>query len=871
MATIARVIGEAAVRLRADGKNLAGEMRAVLSKALKEASDGLVADGATDSIAKDAERTAGRVKGVFAGVLAGGKSMASGLATAVTSGARLALIGAKAGVALAGVASLTTGVLGLGAALAQAAGAAGLLPAILAAVQAGAATLKLGLTGVSDAFAAIASGDVAAIQEALKNLSPAARTFVTEVAKVKPAFDAMRLDVQEKLFRGLGASVQSLAARYMPILRDGFTGIAEAMNRAGKEAINFANNGETAGQVSLLVDNIKGSFQELVPAIAPALSALLDITQVGSDFLPGMADSIGSLSIRFAEFIRNAAGSGQLKAFFQNAIDTIKQLATVAGNIGKIFGDVFSAANQAGGGLLSSLVRITEQVEAFTNSAQGNAALVQFFSSMGKIIDSILPIVLELAKVVGTNLVPILADLATTIGPAFAPLVTALGPALEAARPGIQALATGLASLISAAAPLIGIVGQLAAVFGRVLGKVFESLAPVLEQVATVLGDTLTAILPQLEPVLVQVATAIGQVLAALVPLIPVFFQLLQAVLPILPPLLQLIQAVIPPLISLVQAVVPIIVSLAQVLAALIPPITAVVTTILNILIPPLNLIADVIAFVAGMVADRVRDISTIFTTVFTAISTFVTGIWGAIVNVFRGAVQTIGGFVRGGFNAIRDAIAGVISGISNTVGGGINTVIGFFRDLPGKALSALSGLISGAAEAGRNIVEGLISGIGRMAGAIKDKLLGIVQGAWDSVLGFLGIASPSKLADETFQQVGRGAIRGLDKIGPAVADAARAMAVEAMASLQTPLNQGVSLGALSGANTVGAGAGGAGSVVLHQTNVMQPGADILTFSSEVSRNMSHRLASGASALPVAQGGIQSGMAAPGGVYGVRV
>jgi len=863
---VARVIGEAAIRLVADQRGLAANMRVILREALNDATRG-IGPGSTQGIEDDSNRTAARIKKLFAETFSSIRGLAGRASAAVAAGTRLALIGTAAATALAGVTSLTTGLIGLVAAAGQAAGVIGLLPAVLLAVKAGTATVQLGMVGMGEAFKAVGSGDAAALNEALKKLSPSAAAFVREVNKVKPAFDAMRLNIQEALFKGLSGSIAQLATQYLPIANRLFAGLGTEMNKAAKEAISFATSARAVGQTNVLVDNIKASFAGLVPAIRPALSAFLDISQVGSNFLPRLSQSIAGAAASFGEFIRGAAASGQLQQFFENAIATVQQLGQILVQFGAGLGAVFNAAQASGAGILDTLLQVGTAFNRFASSAAGQTALTEFFSSMRSIIAAVIPVVITIAQVVGTTLAPILADIARTILPVLNVVVQQFGAALQAARPGIQALVQGLATLLEVFGPTITFAVQLAGILGGVLGRVLQTLAPVLARVANALLQGLIAIMPKLEPLIIQVADALVQVIDAALPLIPVFLQLVTALLPLLPPLLQLVAAVLPPLIGLVEALAPIVLELARVLAALLPPITAVVVTILNILIPPIQFLAAVVAQTAGAVADVFQALSGTVTAILTALGAVISGIWGTIVNIFTGAVNIIGGIVRGAFEGIRSFIAGALSGIGNAVRTGLDAVVGFFSRLPGQVLGFLGNLASDAFNAGVNIIKGIVNGLGSIASSIVNKLKQIVSQAWDAVLSFFGISSPSKLAERTFRFVGEGAIVGLEKITPDVVAAAADLAASAMDAMGSGLAGGLTLSGSGGLG--GAGTAGGGGVVLHQVNVMREGADVTQFASEVARLGAQRLAVGATSLPVSVGSVQSGIAGPGTMFGV--
>jgi phage-related protein len=867
---MAKVIGTAAIRLRTDARGLAAEITGTLTAALREASRNVKVEP-TEAIRDDADNTARHVRRVLSNIQSVVGNVAGRFAATVTAGLRLALIGTAAGVALAGISSLFTGVVGLVGVLGQAAGVAGLLPAAFAAGAAVSATLKIGLTGVSDAMAALGE-DTATFNESIKDLAPNAQAFMRALRDVKPAFDEMRLSVQDRLFQNLAGSVQGLADTYLPLASRMLEGIAGSLNGAAQEAVAFAQSGDTVARVGGLFDNLQATVAGLAPAFRPALSALLDITSVGSTFLPGMTEQISALSTRFGEFIRQAADSGKLQDFFKQAIEAVKGLFTALRDFGAGFAAIFQAAQTAGGGFLVNLQNIAASFREFTESAKGQDALINFFSAMRQIISSIMPVLGEVASVIGSTLAPILANLASTIGPALLPIVQGIGAAFQAAAPGIAALAGGVATFLQAAAPLLPILGQIAGIVGGALGSVFEALAPVIAEVASVLEDSLAEVLPVIEPVLVQIAQAVAQLVRAAIPLIPLFLQIVAALLPIVPPLLQLVSALLPPLISLITALMPIILAAAQVIAALLPPIIAVATTILNILIPPLNLIITIVAQMVAFVGAAFSALLSVVTVIINAISGVISTVWKGIFDTITGIVAGIGNAIRSAWQGIFNAISGAMTNIGNAVSSGISAVARFFGELPGKVLGAIASLARSLFEAGVNMIRGLLDGLASMAGAVIDWFKGLIGDAVDSVLSFLGIGSPSKVFRQIGVWSGEGLVLGLQDMVPRATAAAENMAAAVVDGASgINLTPEMGLGNPAGPTAAaGAATGATAGVILQQTNVMQPGADVQQFAAEVYRNGARQLASASSTLSVSPGSIQRGMAGPGSVFGVN-
>lgn len=671
--------------------------------------------------------------------------VASGLAGVGGKATKLALIGTAAGGAVAGVTSLTGGIGALVAALGQAAGAAGLLPAVLAAKWAVVGTAKLALVGFDDALKAVASGDAAKLNEALKDMAPNAANFVRQIDKAKPAFDKMRLDVQQRAFAGLGGSVQALADRYLPQANALFSGIAASINQAARETIRYALSNEALANTQVTVTNLQGAVRNLAPAFQPAVAALMNIVTVGSTFLPQLTARLSASIQGFSDRIGQMARSGELEAFFQRALDTLSQLGRIARNVGTTFSGIFNAASGAGGGLLANIEKLTASMSRFVNSASGQATLTGFFTAMRAITAALMPVLLQVATIIGTTLAPIIANLASTILPALLPALVAFG------------------HLLAAAAPLIDAVAQ-------VLAVLFEAFAPVI----TIFAQAITDVMPQLLPAFMAIAEAIAQLIQAAAPLIPIFVQLFAALLPILPPIIQLVAALLPPLISLVQALMPVIIAAAQTFVAFSPILIGLATVIANVLIPPIRLILIVVGAV-------VRAAMAIF-------MGFVAFVRGAVQKIiaFFGFLGSIVSKVAGFFQRMRDgAVQRAIS------------LINWVKGLPGRILAGLANLGSMLLQAGVNAIQGLLNGLKNAAGAVLDWIKGLAGDIIDGVLGIFGISSPSKVFHEIGLNVGKGLIRGIQVITPKVVAATDAMAAQVTAGAR--VSTGVDMASITG------------------------------------------------------------------------
>jgi phage-related protein len=851
---VAKIIGVAGVRLTVSGKGLDVEIRRILVSSLREASAGVRSD-MTAPVREDADRTSRHVRSVLTDILRRSGSVAGGFTRMVASGMKLALIATAAAGALAGITSLTAGTLALAQALVAASGVAALLPAALAGLQAVTATVRIGLAGMDDAMKAL-NKDAAAFEEAIKDLAPEAQKFMRALRGLQPAFKDLRLDVQNRLFLGLGARLEELSGRYLPLASRLFVTMAGTINQAGHELADFLVQTSTVNQVQGVVDNLRLAFSRLAPSIVPATQALLDVTSVGSTFMPALAESINRVVVRFAEFVRQAAETGQLAAFIERAIQVFQQLGRVAGNVFGIISNVMDAAQANGFGLLDTIERITQAIEDWTGSFSGQAAISSVFETMRRVIDALGPSVFVLVEVLARDFLPILADIAQIMGPVLRPIFEAIGGLLRALRPLIMAIADALGTMLAA----------------------FE---PVLDALAEAINDAM----PTLTPLIEDIGRAFADLIKAMAPLMPVLVDLLAALLPLIPPLIDMVVEIMPELIELVKAIIPIIEAWVGMMVTIIPIFTDIVNFLLNVFVPVFKVISAVISGLYNVISAIIKGIWNVITTVFGAIRDFVVNIWNGISSFFSGIWSKISGVFSGGISDVAGRIgrwAGdmiqkakdMMGRFVDAIGRGIGNVVQWFKDLPGKVFGAIGDFIGRMVQFGKDLIRGIVDGIVSAAKGVIDAVVNTAKNALAAAKAAIGIASPSR----AFREVGVDAVRGLILgIQDRTAEAAEAAAAMAKAVLDSAsgLTLDPSLAFDPMAASVSSASGGAfgaagGAVVLQQTNVMREGADVKQFATEVYRNGAQVLSSAGSLLSVAQQSVQSGLPGPGFVTGVR-
>lgn len=352
---------------------------------------------------------------------------------------------ALAGGLMAGAGAATA----LGAALAPTAAALGALPALQASVKAGALTAKVGLLGMGDAMSAVAEGDAAALEEALKKLSPEARKFVKETAGMRGELKGVQQAVQNKMFEGLAGELKPVAGNLLPTTRRGMLGVAGALNGAAKEATAFSQTPMAKGVLATVFGTTEKVIRSATGTVQPFLGAVARLVQLGTPLAQRMAEWAINGVKAGAAFVNSERGATFLSNTMQKAGDRLAQLGRIAGNITGAVVGMFSRGNATGLDLLGTIESLTSRWEGWANSVGGQAAMAQTFTLMGdaaRALAAALPLLLgPLAAAVSLiGSLPAPLQSAATQGLALAVVAGALGPKiLGIGRVGLTA-ATGM-------------------------------------------------------------------------------------------------------------------------------------------------------------------------------------------------------------------------------------------------------------------------------------------------------------------------------------------------------------------------------------------------------------------------------------------
>ncbi|MCF2130108.1 hypothetical protein L1I79_27300 [Strepomyces sp. STD 3.1] len=505
---------------------------------------------------------------------------------------------------------------------------------------------------VADAAAAVAdaqqsaAGQASAFDDAMSKLAPNAQSFVRAVQGLKPAWDAMKLSVQNRLFEGLDETVTTLGNATIPILKRGLTETAGVWNTIAKNAAGAVTEMAKSGLLDQILDGATANLRAFEKAPAQIITALGQLSVAAQPAFNALSQQMAGALTSFTDGIAKSFASGGLEQAIGTAIGILGQFGTLLGNILGTVSEIFKAASDAGGEIVGVLGAVFGELRKVFATDEMQAQLRSLFGSVSQIVSALVPVlgavvqaavpllaaiaapVAELATVLG----PVLIQVTQALGAALLPVIQSLGPVLvtigtaivqlvQAVSPLLQPIADLIAGVINALAPaltpIVNVITGLVSVLIGPLTTIVQALTPAL----MLIGQTITSVFQALEPMLAPLVTLIGQIAELIA---TVFAQALQQLLPVLTPLVDagmlLVSSVfeaLQPLLPVIrdavetlgQALLTMIAPLGEIAAAagefvaglapLIPVGVQLVTEVLDALVPVLPVIAEAFVGIA--------------------------------------------------------------------------------------------------------------------------------------------------------------------------------------------------------------------------------------------------------------------------------
>lgn len=552
------------------------------------------------------------------------------------------------------------------------------------------------------------------LDTALAKLSPNARAFIGQLQQMAPAWRGMKLDVQDRLFAGIGTRIGRVGGQILPTVRSGLVGAAGELNIMGKNALTAVSNLERTGLLKKIFDGVRTSLGNISRIPGQMVTGFGQLTVAAQPAFDRITNGAANVVDRVMAKLDKGFKSGHLTDAINTALDVAIQFGKVLGNLGTIFAGIFKAASAAGGDFFGTIGAAIAEIARIIKLPEVQAALTSVFKAinaiakllagtLGAVLQAVLPLLAALAPVVvelAEKFAPVLAELANALGKALAPIINALLPIVS----DVAGILIGLvAALMPLLQPLGVLIGAIVTALGPIIGSLAAQLVPFIATLAKGLMPVVGALLP--------IVGMLGTFLSELAPLFP---QIMLAVLPLIPPLSLLTVALLQLTLQAMLPLMPIIIGLAKllttVLASAITTMVPAIIMVIGWITKFTKAITDGVKWVVGqfqwmydillghsIIPDIVHGTINWFASMWRQVKKIVSDLVGGVTGFFTGlkrdasktwsqfwdgvtstassaqkAVRTgvtkFGDALRGAFKSIRDDIGTIWKGLKSLV-----------------------------------------------------------------------------------------------------------------------------------------------------------------------------------------------------------
>lgn len=322
------------------------------------------------------------------------------------------------GVLIIVVPLLTSAIFALGGALLSLLGVVGPIPALLAGLLATVIPLVIAFQGFGEVIAAIASGDLEKINEAMQKLTPSARAVAKELQTLMPFFSQLRKDVQETFFSRLAGGLTKIVNALGPAASGGLQNVAFALGTLLNSIVAFASSPVVVDFVARLLAGVTEGISSSGPTVISFLNTLVMLANAALPIVGELMGEIGGSVRAFSEWATGAVKDGSFQTWVREAFETLGLVLNVGKEFFLLLVDMFALTDDSGQTFLEDVALAIKQLREFFQSPEGK----EFIENM-----------IVLAEDFGDILIWVVGIVATLIGLFASAIEMAddLGEALE--------------------------------------------------------------------------------------------------------------------------------------------------------------------------------------------------------------------------------------------------------------------------------------------------------------------------------------------------------------------------------------------------------------------------------------------------------
>ena len=593
---------------------------------------------------------------------------------------------------------------------------------------------KIGSAAVKGA--AVLGSAVVGVVGSLATLAVSQQQNVENMGKLETAFKAVGLTAND---------AQDTYAGFMGLLGDSDQAI-----EASQDMANLAEAGGDLDSWYTIAAGTMARFGDALPTenlIESANETVRTGTVTG-----GLADALNWAGQSADQWTQALSGNAEAQAAFSKAVSE-----------GKSVEDAFNEALAACNSTTERQALLQEALTAvYAETGQEyvnqNLKLIEFRQAQAGLnetlaaaAEAVMPFMTAIMEL-GTNLLDSLMPAITQVSEALHGMFGGDEDATAQFAEGITAIFNTILQKVTEMLPQLLVVGAqilqglLTGILTAlptfleslmlILPQILQTFMNMITQLVTFLGEYLPTLLPQLVAMIVQLTQVFIQALPTFIQALTDAILQLVAVLPTLVP--QMIQGAL----TLFMAIVDV---LPQILAALLPALTSLIQTGVQLLPTFIPIMLEAALTLFQAIVDSLPQI-------LDALIPALTDLIDAGIELLPTMIPLM---LEAGielFTAICDALPKILPEL-------LAAVWDVITQIPGKILEALPQIIS----AGFDLLMGLVTGFMNSVGSILATIGNICGDILNGILGFFGIASPSKVMRYYMQFVPEGMALGVE------------------------------------------------------------------------------------------------------------
>jgi hypothetical protein len=225
----------------------------------------------------------------------------------------------------------------------------------------------------------------------ITKLAPAAREFLNTIIGLRPAFEKLRLDVQQRLFAGLAGKMQHLADVWKGPLTKTLGSFADTFNKVAKDVFDSASKKTFIDNITAGAESARRMLARIGEAVGgPLLDAFGRLARASGPFLEKLGNLIGRTVEKFSEWIAKADESGELTRFFEGAASTLEKVWVVTEDIvevmGKFLAIIYPDAKSGGDSVLVGAHVTLEKISAWLDRPENQQKIRDIINSVKDLV-----------------------------------------------------------------------------------------------------------------------------------------------------------------------------------------------------------------------------------------------------------------------------------------------------------------------------------------------------------------------------------------------------------------------------------------------------------------------------------------------------